>query len=233
MSVHVISLGGSIFSLSDDVIFDFDRAESLKETLKSYLERGDKFVLSIGGGYICRKYQQLMRERGLPDVELDNVGIATINTNAVILRSIFGDFASEKILRYSDFESSEKLNFDKPIIIAAAAIAGRSSDWDAVSLALRSSSKTLINISNTLGVYSADPKTDPSATLIPSLSWDEYLKIVGNNTHYVPGSHLPFDIMASKAAKENGMKAYMIDSQGFVNLKNILDSKDFTGTIIS
>lgn len=232
MQTYILSVGGSIFSLSDEILFDFNKAEELKNMLQPFLERGDQFILAMGGGYICRKYQKLMREKGLSDKELDNVGVATINTNAVLLRAVMGDQASEKILRYEDFNSGEPLNFDKQIIVAAASHPGHSSDWNAVKLAMRCGAKSLVNVSNTKGVYDSDPKENPNAKFLSNLTWDEYFNIVGNPTDFVPGAHFPFDIMAARMAKENGIECYMIDGSDMNILKDILNNEEFTGSVI-
>jgi len=232
MQTYILSVGGSIFSLSEEVLFDFEKAKALKELLTKFTVNGDRFVLSMGGGFICRKYQNLMKEQGIADKELDNVGVATINTNAVILRAVFGEMASEKVLRYEDFLSEEPLNFDKQVIIAAASHPGHSSDWNAVKLALRTQSTSLINVSNTTGVYDSDPKTNPQAKFLPDISWDKYFEIVGNPTDFVPGAHFPFDIMAARMAKENNISCYMVDGRDLTNLENILNNQEFTGTLI-
>jgi len=232
MQTYIISLGGSIFSLSDEILFDFARAEELKKILIPFIEKGDRFVLSLGGGYICRKYQSLMRDRGLPDTELDNVGVSVINTNAVILRAVLGNLASENILRYKDFDSNEPLNFDKQIIVAAASNPGHSSDWNAVKLALRCGSESLINLSNTKGVFDSDPKENPNAKFFPDLSWDQYFEIVGNPVDFVPGSHYPFDIMAARMAKNNNINCYMVDGRNLSNLTETINGGVFTGTLI-
>ncbi len=232
MQTYILSVGGSIFSLSDDLLFDIQKARSLKSLLKTYTDNGDKFVLSMGGGYICRKYQKILKEEGFEDKELDNVGVATINTNAVILRAVMGDLASEKVLRYEDFQSEEPLNFDKPIIVAAASHPGHSSDWNAVKLAIRTGSTSLINVSNTTGVYDSDPKENPNAKFLPEITWDQYFEIVGNPTDFVPGAHFPFDIMAARMAKDNNISCYMVDGRDFINLENLLNNQQFTGTLI-
>jgi len=233
METYILSVGGSIFSLSDDILFDFNKARDIKTLLAKSIAKGDRFVLSMGGGYICRKYQQLMKSEGLEDKELDNVGVATINTNAVILRAILDDLASETILRYDDLKSDSPLNFDKPIIVAAASHPGHSSDWNAVKLALRTGANSLINVSNTTGVYDSDPKVNPLAKFLPKLTWDEYFRIVGNPDDFVPGAHFPFDIMASRMAKDNNISCYMVDGRDLVNLEKILNGEDFIGTVIN
>lgn len=233
MQTYILSVGGSIFSLSDEELFDFQKARALKEVLRKYIDKGDRFVLSMGGGYICRKYQKMMKEEGLSDKELDNVGVATINTNAVILRAVLGELASEKVLRYEDFESNEPLKFDKPVIVTAASHPGHSSDWNAVKLAIRTGSESLINVSNTTGVYDSDPKTNPQAKFLSNITWDQYFEIVGNPTDFVPGAHFPFDIMAARMAKENKISCYMVDGRDLSNLEKVLNNSEFTGTLIN
>jgi uridylate kinase len=88
--VVVLKVGGSILSLSESEIFSFKQAYELKTKLYSLTDRY-QFVLCIGGGYLCRKYQDMLRAESLPDIELHNAGVSTINLNAVMLRAVFGD----------------------------------------------------------------------------------------------------------------------------------------------
>ncbi len=232
MATHIISVGGSILSPSDDILFDFNKARDLKLLLSKYIDNGHRFVLVVGGGKICRRYQALMKEQNMPDIELDNIGVAVINTNAVMLRAVMGDLASTKVLRYGDFDSDEPLQFDAPVIVTAASNPGHSSDWNAVKLGVRTGSTSVINLSNTKGVYDSDPKKNPNAKFLPNITWDEYFEIVGNPADFPPGAHFPFDIMAARMAKDSGISCSMIDGRVGNSLDDLLSKNICDGTII-
>ncbi len=246
----VLNIGGSILSLSDEVLFDFKKANEIKNALLPLVQEGYKFILPVGGGYICRKYQNLLRENSINDVNVDYAGIAAINLNAVMLRSVFGDLAEEKILRYEDFDSDEELSFEKSdregavpdprlqfmknfVISAAGSKVGRSSDWDTVHLAVRAKADKVLSLSNIDGVYTADPKKDPTAKRLDSLTWVEYKNIIGNPTEFEPGGHYPIDVVAANLAQENKISFCLLDRNDLGNLVKAIKGENFVGTTIS
>ena len=104
----IISLGGSL------IVPEEVDAEFLKEFRDLILEdsgKGKKFIITVGGGRICRKYQSVAKELSLPSNEdLDWIGIASLKLNAELLRVIFGENAYEKVV--SDLR--EKVDFKEP-----------------------------------------------------------------------------------------------------------------------
>lgn len=231
MFVNILKVGGSILAPSEDNLFDINKAKELKETLKPFIDSGNKFILSIGGGFLARKFGNMLKDAGFSEDDRDYAGIAVINLNAVLLKSVFGDLANEEIIRYEDFEEDSELTFEKPVIIAAASIPDRSSDWDAVKLALRSHANRVVSLKNVDGVYSADPKKDQNAKFLEKLTWQEYINIIGNPTEFLPGAHFPIDIRAAKLAQENNLEFDIMGSD-FNNLTNFLQGKKFKGTVI-
>ena len=47
-----------------------------------------------------------------------------------------------------------------------------------------------------------------------------------------PGKNCPFDPIASKKAREMGLKVICAGGKNIENIRKILDEKDFVGTII-
>lgn len=65
---------------------------------------------------------------------------------------------------------------------------------------------------------------------IERISWDDYLKLIGGK--WMPGLRVPFDPVASKLAKKIGLKVIICHGHNFKNLDNILQGKEFVGTVI-
>jgi uridylate kinase len=230
--LFVINIGGSILSPSKDKLFDFEIANQIKSILNKYIKQNHQFILCVGGGSLARMYQDLLKQNNATIQDQHEAGIAAINMNAVIFKSIFRELAEEKVVRYSDFDSEEPINFSKPILISAAGKPGHSSDWNTVKLALRSKVNQIINITNIDGVYTADPKQDQNAKLIPQLTWEEYVDLIGNPQEFEPGGHYPIDILATRLAMENDLKFFMINSTRLDELENILEGREFLGSEI-
>lgn len=229
----VIKVGGSILSTSDSNLFDVENAKKIKEILEPFFLLGDKFVLCSGGGYLSRKYQKIAAEAGADIKKQHFVGIAGINLNAEMLSTIFGKHADSFIPRYENFDTINNLEVKNNVLISAAGSPGHSSDWNTVKLALALGSKEIISLKNIDGVYTADPKKDPLAKKIDRLSWDEYLNVIGNPSEFTPGGNYPVDPLAAKLAKENNISFYIVDGRDLLNLKLLLEGKNFNGTRIN
>ena len=49
---------------------------------------------------------------------------------------------------------------------------------------------------------------------------------------WVPGRDIPFDPFASKLAEDFQMKVYFLEGNNLRNFKNVLNKKNFQGTLI-
>ena len=120
--------------------------------------------------------------------------------------------------------------FAGKVLVAAGWKPGFSTDYDAVLLAGRFSADCVINLSNIEKVYTADPKKDPSAKPIDTISWKDYRAMVGDT--WEPGKNTPFDPIAAKGAEAMHLKVICAGGRNIENLLNILDNKPFTGSVI-
>jgi len=221
----IISLGGSLIAPDGiDIVF----LKRFRKVISDFVRRGNRAVMVCGGGNTCRKYQSAARIiNGRVDKnDLDWIGIATTRLNAELVRSAFGQLAYEKII----YNPSAAVKTGKKIIIGAGFLPGSSSDKDAVLLAKNFNAGTLINLSNIKYVYDKDPNKFKGAKPYKKISWKEFKKIVGDK--WLPGKHTPFDPVASKLAAKIGMELIITRGSDLKNLKNILNGKKFTGTIV-
>ncbi len=218
----VISLGGSII-VPEEVDIHFLKV--FKQIIQSL--RDEQFIIICGGGKICRNYQNAARETAeVSKEDLDWIGIGATRLNAELVRSTFGKDASGKVIHDPD----EEIDASKRIIIGAGFEPGSSTDLRAVQLAKRFGAVRVINMSNIDYVYSADPKKDPDAKRLTSISWPEFRKLVGDE--WDPGLNMPFDPIASKKAEQLGLEVIIIGND-IDNLEKLLRGEDFKGTTIS
>ena len=221
----IISLGGSLI-IPDSIDIDF--LKDFKSLILLNVAQGKKFVITTGGGKLCRRYQDVAKEFGSPTNEdLDWIGIASLKLNAELLRVIFGEQANDKVISNlgTDFSS------EKPIIIGSAYEPGHSTDWDAVLAAKKIGAKKIINLSNIDYVYDSDPKKNPEAKKIEKISWAEYRKLIPKKI--TPGLNSPFDPTASEVAEKEGIKVIIMNGKPIDNLAKCLNGEKFLGTIIS
>ncbi|MFA5999706.1 MAG: UMP kinase [Candidatus Paceibacterota bacterium] len=221
----IISLGGSLI-IPEEIDIDF--LKSFKDLILSHVAQGKKFVITTGGGKVCRKYQNAAKELASPvNKDLDWIGIAALKLNAELVRVIFGEHAHHEVIA----DLNHNFSFDKPIIIGSAYAPGASSDTDAAIGARTIGAKKIINLSNTDYVYDSDPRTNPNAKKIEKISWADYRKIIPKDWH--PGSNSPFDPVASGIAEKEGIQVIIMNGKPIDNLAKCLNGESFNGTVIS
>lgn len=229
MNLTVLSVGGSIIA-PDKVDSTFLKA--FREAIVDYLEedKDAKLILVCGGGAPARVYQEAYRAvRGDGDTESqDWLGIKATHLNGEVMRAIFSDYTSDNVVTDP---TDEKISFKGRILVAAGWKPGFSTDTDAVFLARRFGGKKVVNLSNIKKVYTDDPRKNPDAVPLDSISWKDFRKMVGSE--WKPGLNAPFDPVASKIAEEEAMTVICADGRNIENTLAILRNKEFEGTVIS
>jgi len=219
----IISLGGSIIVPEE---IDIDFLKKFKSLIINHSKK-EKIVLMCGGGKTCRKYDKAAKKLGTPKTyDLDMLGINATRLNAELVRIMFGKYAYKNI----SIDPNKKINF-KNILVAGGDKPGASSDHDSVILAKTYSSKEVLNLTNIDYVYDLDPKKYKNAKPRESLSWNEFLKIIGHK--WVSGKNYPFDPIASNLAKKNNITVNILNGKNIKNVKACLEGKKFTGTKIN
>ena len=94
----------------------------------------------------------------------------------------------------------------------------------------KSNAKVIVNLSNIEKVYTDDPRKNPDAKPLDSISWADFRKMVGDE--WTPGKNCPFDPIASKKASENKMKVICASGKNIPNIKAILNDQEYIGTTI-
>ncbi|MCB9358384.1 UMP kinase [Candidatus Woesearchaeota archaeon] len=222
MKTIVFSLGGSMI-VPDRVNVDY--LKSFRGMVLDYTKE-NRVVIVCGGGKTCRNYQTALGEiTEATNEQKDWLGIKATHLNGELVRMMFGDDAYDHVI----IDPTEKISTNKRIIIAAGWKPGFSTDMDAVVLAKQYEAEKVLNVSNIDYVYDKDPNVFEDAAKFHKLSWDEYLDIIGRD--WKPGMNSPFDPVASKEAKDNGIKAIII-GKDLKNLENCINDKEFEGTLL-
>lgn len=225
MALHIISLGGSLIVPEE---IDAAYLASFKQLVIRRIDRGDRFILVVGGGKIARKYQAAAASVSeIDDEEKDWLGIHSTRLNAHLLRTVFKPYAHLRI--FKDFDH-DTIDFREQVLIGAGWKPGWSTDYIAVLLAQRYGGQSIANLSNIEYVYAEDPRINPHARRYEHIRWQEFRKIVGTQWH--PGMSSPFDPIASREAERLGLKVAVLNGKDFENLEHYLEGKPFRGTLI-
>ena len=220
----VISLGGSLF-IPETIDVAFLR--SFKTLIQERIAAGETFIIVVGGGKLARQFQGAGRELAdLSQADVDWLGIYATRLNAEFMRIIFQDQAYERII----VDPNEVIETTAPIIFGAGAEPGVSTDYDAVLMGKGANAKKIINLSNTSYVYDKDPKKNPDAKTMKSLTWAEYRALIPAT--WEPGLNTPFDPIASKEAQESAMEVVIMDGTKLEEVKKYLQGEPFEGTTI-
>ena len=229
MSIYVLSVGGSIIA-PNQVNTEF--LASFLSGMKKYLEDNpeSKLIFVCGGGAPARVYQQAFREVAGENQDSnvqDWIGIRATHLNGELVKALFGELCTDALVTDP---TASSIAFGGRVLVAGGWKPGFSTDTDAVYLARRFGAKTVINLSNIAKVYTDDPRKNPDAKPIDSISWDKFREMVGNE--WVPGKNVPFDPIASKIAQETGIKVICADGRNLENTIAILNGTTFVGTTI-
>lgn len=226
-SPTIISLGGSIV-VPDSVDTAF--VSAFRTLIQGRIALGESFVVIVGGGKVCRRYQAAATELGVTGKDpLDWVGIYATRLNAELIRVIFGDIAHHELVLDPAVLPSL---VTAPLVIGAGWKPGHSTDFDAILMAESSGAKRIINLSNIDYVYDKDPRKFPDAKKIERASWKEFRALLPEPSAWVPGLNAPFDPVAAKRADELSLEIAIMNGNNLEHLKNYLEEKPFIGTVI-
>ena len=225
--VTVISLGGSIVA-PDGVDEGF--LKDFTALIGEFLSKDEKrrFIFVVGGGGPARSWQKAYRNicSSHTDEQADWIGIMATRLNAQLVKAVMGEWCTQDVV--TDPTRVEPLM--GRVLVASGWKPGFSTDYDAVLLAERFHANAVINLSNIEKIYSDDPKTNPEAKPIDSISWADFCAMVGDE--WVPGKNVPFDPVASRHAARMGLKVICAAGKNLPNLKKILNGEDFIGSTI-
>ena len=145
----LISVGGSII-VPDEI--DANLITEFKKTILRKVDEGFRFILTLGGGKTCRKYQAAAKfaEPDITNNELDWIGIHSTRFNAEFMRIIFGEHANSEII----LDPMQKQEFTKSVIFAGGYRPTASTDHSSVLIARTYGIKSMINLTNIDYVFS-------------------------------------------------------------------------------
>ena len=221
MNKIIISLGGSIVSTRPD------NPDIRRQYADFFAQLAHTAVVAVivGGGYRARQAianaQAVSRE--IRNDQLDQIGIDATKANADIMRELCR-------VKQALIDPHYQLPDQPQIVFGAGWIPGRSTDYDAVLLAVNNNIDTIYNVSNITKIYTADPKKDPTAMPLHDVTWEQLQEIVGDK--WYPGLNVPFDPIATKLAAEHGLTVKVMNGQDVENVQKAIYGEPFVGTVI-
>ena len=165
--------------------FDFDVVNRLADEVKAVLATGAQVGVVIGGGNIIRGAQ--LAKEGLDRVSADYMGMLGTVINALAVQEVLEkkgiDTRVMTAIRMEEIAEPyirrrALRHFEKGRTVIFAGGTGNpyfSTDTAAVLRAIQMKADVIIKATSVDGVYSADPKKDPSATLYEQISYRDVM----------------------------------------------------------
>jgi uridylate kinase len=181
----LVKISGEALAGGKGTGFDFDTLNRIAGEIKQVTGMGAGIGLVIGGGNIVRgaQFSKLGMDRvgsdymgmlgtvinalAVQDV-LERAGVETRVMTAINMEQIAEPFIRRRALRH----------FDKGRVVIFAGGTGNpyfSTDTAAALRAIQTKSQVIIKATSVDGVYSADPKQDPAATLFSEISYRDVM----------------------------------------------------------
>ena len=162
---------------------DYQVVEAFAEEIKAVHALGVHLALVVGGGNIIRG--TIASREGLDRVSADYMGMLGTVINALALQDVLEKIGVDtRVMTAIRMESVAEpyikrraiRHLEKGRLIIFAAGTGNpffSTDTAGVLRALEIEAQVILKATNVDGIYTGDPRTDPTATFIPELTFQE------------------------------------------------------------
>jgi uridylate kinase len=179
----LLKLSGEALGGEKGVGLDFRVVEAFAEEIKAVHALGVKLSLVVGGGNIVRG--ATASREGLDRVSADYMGMLATVINALALQDVLERVGVDtRVMTAIRMESVAEpyirrratRHLEKGRLVIFAGGTGNpffSTDTAGVLRALEVDAEVILKATNVDGIYTADPKQDPSAKLIPELTYHD------------------------------------------------------------
>lgn len=225
METVVISIGGSVLIPGED---DGPYISRLAATLLDLSGRLKLYVV-VGGGRHARYYINVGRDLGASEEVLDELGILITRVNARLLVMALGNRCSREVPE--TVEGAVQLGNGSELVVMGGTTPGHTTDAVSLELALAVGASRFVNASAVDGIYTADPRKDPLARRIESMSFEELDEITGGE-YEGAGKNIVLDPVATRLIVDNRLPTYVVDGRDMEALRGAIMGADFHGTSI-
>ncbi len=216
----LLKLSGEALASEQNGILDFDFISSVAQVLKKCLAEGVQVGVIVGAGNIWRGAKGVAVER----VRSDSMGMLATTINALALQDCFLKAGiSAKVMTavemnsFADFykarDAVRYLEEGKVVILGCGLGAPYfSTDTAAVLRAAEIQADAVLMAKNIDGIYSADPKKDPSAFRYDEITYKEVLE----------KELKALDLTATTFCMENHITAYAFELKDPMNIYRVV-----------
>lgn len=222
-----VCLGGSIIAPDKpDIECIRESAEALRE-LRAH--KHDSLVV-VGGGRTSRVYIDVARKLKASDPYCDVIGIDTTRLNARLLIAALGELTEPNPA--ATFEAANRLALRGKIPVMGGTTSGQTTKTVAAMLASSSRSELLVFFTDVGGVYTADPKKDPSARKFETMTVQQLVGLV-SGVRMEPGIKVVVDPVAAKIIERSRILTLVLGRKEIKRLPEIVAGGSHSGTTIT
>lgn len=222
----VIKLGGSLL-FSEDGSLKTDYLKDFLGVLQRVSPASGKIIVVTGGGATARRYINVARSFVDNESALDQLGILASRLNASLLFTMY--YNTPPLIPKTLEELISLYHSALPVIFVGGLQPGQSTTTVSALVAEATGSRLII-ATDVDGVYTSDPKRDPSAVLLKRVKVDELMEIFSKPQK--AGEYRLFDALTLQVIKRSRMEVRVINGNPPRNISRALEGED-VGTLIT
>jgi len=219
----VLKLGGHLIPLTLDADVIARYAEKIRE-----LSRENRVVVVVGGGENARRYIDAARALGADEGVCDIIGIEITRLNARLLISKLGRDAYP--VPPTSIDGLRRAFAESRIVVMGGLQPGQSTNAVAALAAEAIGADVLVIGTDVDGVYTEDPRLDPTAEMIGEITPAELLGMIVEKG-YRAGEYMLFDVVALEVIKRSAIKTYVVNGGNLENIDRALRGER-VGTLV-
>ncbi len=219
----LLKLSGEALSANADGILNFDFITDIAKVLKKCVDEDVQIAIIVGAGNIWRGRQGGKMNR----VRADSMGMLATTINALALQDVFiQEGLDTKVLtavemtafadKYTPRDAVAALEAGKIVIFGCGLGAPYfSTDTAAVLRAAEIEADAVLMAKNIDGVYSADPRLDPTAVKYDEITYSEVLD----------KELKALDLTAASFCMDNGIVTYAFELKDPMNIYRVINGE--------
>ena len=216
----LLKLSGEAISGGNNGIINFEFLTTVAGVIKKCLKEGTQIAVMIGAGNIWRGRQGGKMNR----CRADHMGMLATTINSLALQQALEDVGVDAVTmtpvamesfadKYSDRHAVEALNSGKVVVLGCGSGSPFfSTDTAAVLRAAEIEADVVLMAKNIDGIYSADPKKDPSAIKYSEITYKEILD----------RELKAYDFTATAFCMDNNIKTYAFELKDPMNIYRVI-----------
>lgn len=227
MRTVVVSLGGSMLFANKGVDIDYLKKSA---QLLLRLSKDARLAVVVGGGQFAREYSSAIRESSGNEFLADRAAVLATKANATMVMAALGQAAYPKLIQDPDDAAAGIALGNIPV--GCGILEGVTTDFDSMLIAERVKADALVNMSNTDGVYSADPKKDKAAKKLAKMTHQQLVDMATAFDARRAGTNFVFDVVACKVAARAGIELHFVNGRDLKQVENAILGKPHQGTVV-